>query len=177
MITARTKAFGIGAGITGVLALATLAGMLFLVQQKARAYETERHARAMHAAAQKELRSLEALVGETAGDRSALAEYILTEDSVVDFLSHIEDLARIQGVAAETRSLAVEPMQDTDVFEQLTVEVAVTGPFAPVTQILSLLESLPYQVHVRTVTIERVEGIARSDRWRATYRVYVTKYK
>lgn len=177
MITARTKIFGIGAGIAGMLALAALSGMLFLIQQKAAAYEVQRHARAMHAAAEKELQSLEALVSETAGDREALARYILTEDSVVDFLSRIEDLARVQGVAAETRSLAVEPMQGTDVFEQLTLEVAVTGPFASVTQILPLLESLPYQAHVRTVLIERAEGAARSDQWHAAYRVYVTKYK
>lgn len=177
MITARTKAFGIGTSIAGVLALTALLGMLFLIQQKVVAYKVQRHARAMHATAERELQLLEALVSETTGEREALERYILTEDSVVNFLSRIEDLTRVQGVAAETRSLAVEPMQGTDVFEQLTLEVAVTGPFASVTQILPLLESLPYQVHVRTVTIERVEGAAGSNQWRAAYRIYVTKYK
>ncbi len=177
MITSETKIFGILAGVMCLLALCALGGMLYFIEQKDTAYVEALEARAMRIGTEKEMESFDALVAETAHDREELAQYMLTEDSIVDFLSLIGGLAQAQGVAAETRSLAVEAIPDDAIFEYLTLQVEVTGSFTAVTEMLPLLESLPYQVHVRAVTVEHPGGTAEGDLWRGSYHLYVTKYK
>lgn len=177
MITTETKIFSTGAAVAGFVALVALFGMFYLLERKDGRYEDELHARAVRVAIEKESASQKILLAETAADREELARFMLTEDTVVDFLSSLGNLARAQGVVMETRSLAVEPIIDTTVFEYLTLTVDVTGTFASVTDMLALLESLPYQVAVRSVVVERSSEQMGDDLWHGAYRVYVTKYK
>lgn len=177
MITSETKRLGIFAGVICTLALIALCGILYFIQKKDVAYNGALRARALRIATENEVKSLENLIIETANDREELAQHILTENSVGDFLSLIGNLAHTRGVTAETRSLAVEAIKGNDIFEYLTLEVGVTGSFESVTQMLPILESLPYQVHVRAVTVERISEAKGDDLWRGSYRLYVTKYK
>jgi Tfp pilus assembly protein PilO len=177
MRTSETKTFGMVAGTLCVLAFLALGGMLYAIQQKDATYTNQLRVRATAAATEKEAELLGTMLAETANDRAELTKYVLTEDSVVDFLSLIGDISRTQGVSAETRSLAVESIESTEVFENLTLEVDVTGSFQSVTEMLSVLESLPYQVRVESVTVERTSEAKGDTLWRGAYHLSVTKYK
>lgn len=177
MLTSETKTLGAASFAIFGVALLVLGGMAYFVYKKNAVYEEQMHARAVRTATEREVQSLGRILDETAQDREALTGYVLTEDSVVDFLSHISELARSQGVTAETRSLAVAPIEGNKTFEYLTLEVTVLGSFESVTRMLSLLESLPYQVSVRTVTVDRTAKEGGPSLWRGAYRLYVTKYK
>ena len=177
MITPETKTFSISAGIVCAVALVVLGGMLYLIERKDGLYEHEQSRRATHAAIEREFASQTALLAETAADRKELARSMLTEDTVVDFLSLVGTLARAQGVVAETRSLAVESIEGNETFEYLTLTMDVTGAFSPVMETLVLLESLPYQINIRTTTVERADAQTGDGLWQGRYRLYVTKYK
>lgn len=151
--------------------------MGFLTWRKDRVYEERLAARALRIATEKEAKSLGRLADETAADRAELSGFILTEDTVVDFLSIIGALGRAKGVTTETRSLAVEAIEESDTFEYLTLEVGVLGSFSSVIEMLSLFETLPYQVQVRSAFVDRASDEQDTTLWRGSYRLYVTKYK
>lgn len=178
MRTAKTKMCGIFSGVLCGLTLVAFGGMLYLINKEYAAYDNELHARATSVATEKEASSLNALMTETADNREALAHYVLTEDSIIDFLALIGTLAHTNGMVASTRSLAVEPIPGNTVFEYLTLGVDVTGSFESITYLLALLESLPYQVHLRAVTVEQTRDESKKDSlWHGLYHLYVTKYK
>ena len=125
-----------------------------------------------------QLDSLLALVERTAEERATLASYMLTNESVIDFLSDIEHMARARNLALETRSLTVEPIAKNETFESLALVVDVTGNLDEVSSMLALIEAMPLQVSVSGVTLTRVgdtlEGIPQ---WRGSFDVRATKYK
>jgi hypothetical protein len=176
-MTKETKVLGIVAITIFLLALGALGAMIYFVYQKDAAYEAGLAARDVRTATEKDAQALGRLAAETAADRTELAQYVLTEDSVVGFLALIDRLASAGDVTWETRSLAVEPIAGSDRFEQLTLEVGVTGSFAAVTRMLSLFESLPYQAEIRSVKISRLNEVQEPPIWRGAYRLFVTKYK
>lgn len=177
MVTAETKTVAIFSGSVCAIILIVLCGMLYVIDKKDALYTNELRARAARNVAAKEAKLLAARMSETARDRETLAQYVLTENSVADFLSLIGNLGRARGVTVQTRSLAVAPIDGSEVFEQLTLEVDVTGSFASATQMLSLLESLPYQVRVQTVTVNRANEAKGDGLWLGAYHLSVTKYK
>ncbi len=177
MLTSETKTFAIFSGVICGLAFLALGSIVYLIQTQDAAYADRLQVRATRIATDKQAESFNKLVAETASDRTELTQYILTEDSVVGFLSRIGNLAHARGLTAETRSLAVKPIEGNTVFEYLTLEVDVTGPFEPVTQMLSVLEALPYQVQVRTVSVERASETKGGMLWHGSYHLSVTKYK
>lgn len=177
MYTSETKLFFVFSILAFLLAIGAAGGVGYLVWQKDLAYEERLAARALRIATEKEAKSLGHLAEETAADRKELSGYILTEDTVVDFLSMIGTLGRAKGVTTETRSLAVESIEGSDTFEYLTLEVGVLGSFSSVVEMLSLLETVPYQVQVRSAAVDRASDIQGAILWRGAYRLSVTKYK
>lgn len=175
MITAETKRFALAAALTLLAALVASAGIFVALRQKERAYTAEREVQATRAAAREDAATATRLLADTARDRAELESYMLTEDSVVNFLSRIETLARSRGAAAKTDSIAVEPIEGSEIFETFTVSVEAVGSFSMVTDLLPLFESLPYQLAVRETKIERADEESETL-WRGVYRLAVTKY-
>ncbi len=190
-MTTETKKLAMLSGTLCVLATAGLCGMWYMVARVDARYREELHTHATQRAVEERVKSVNKFLAETAQDRDALTQYMLTEDSVAVFLSRIEGLAKSLGMKAETKSLAVKPIIDisipkdkkspagkeSETFEYLTLEVRTAGSFPAVMKMLSLLELLPYQTQVRSVAIEHVGEIETTDMWQGTYQLYVTKYQ
>ncbi len=177
MLTTRTKIFG-GLALSALaMAIAAAAGIIYMIAATETALAEQTHRLAKQHAVERELSALTALIEETREERALIASYVLTEDSVVSFLSDIEAAAAEQGVTIGTRSLAVTPIAGNATFEELTLEVAVLGPYEAVRAMLAIYETLPYQVSIRSVVIERISNTEGASAWRGTYQIAVTKFK
>lgn len=174
-MSSQTKTFGAVAACVGCGLLALSIGMVYAVHAKMRMLAEKEQTRAERIAIERESDSLSALIEETAQDRTMLAEAVLTEDTVVAFLAELEEAAREQGLSVQTRSLAVAPLEGSTTFEYLTLEVEVQGSYTEVRNILELYETLPYQLRVEQVVIEKRDADSVSPLWQGTYTLYVTK--
>lgn len=109
---------------------------------------------------------------KTKNERALLTSQILKDENVIELLSLIETLGKEQGTELKTSSLTVEKIDQK--FETLVVNLEVVGPYTSVTQILGLLEHLPYQATVSSVQMERMdEGI--QGKWKGVFTLKVTK--
>lgn len=121
------------------------------------------------------LSSMERLIEETASERAELAELILTEEDVVDFLSLIETLGKEQGVIFKTESL--KPLEGKTQFDELELDLSVSGDEKQVRNMLRVLESLPYKSSIERVSFSREGGGEKGNNWLGLFTLQVTKYK
>ena len=121
------------------------------------------------------LASMERLVMETEAERAELAGLILKEEDVVDFLALIETLGKEQGVVFKTESL--KPIEGKTTFDELELNLSVTGKEKNVLNMLRLLESLPYKSSVERVSFSRNGGNVEDATWLGLFTLRVTKYK
>lgn len=111
---------------------------------------------------------------KTKNERALLSSQILKDDDVIGLLSLIETLGKEQSVDLKTSSLNVEKIDQK--FETLIVNLEVVGQYSAVTQILDLLEHIPYQATVSSVQLERMdEGV--HGKWKGAFTLKITKYK
>lgn len=119
-------------------------------------------------------KSLTVSLEKTKNERALLSSQILKDTNVIGLLSLIESLGKEQGVDLKTSSLNVEKIDQK--FETLVVNLEVVGPYSSVTQILNLLEHIPYQATISSVQLERVEEGA-NGKWKGMFTLKVTKFK
>jgi hypothetical protein len=135
-----------------------------LYDERLRAAEAEVQARALSA--------LEETVRNSKDDRERLAGYILKEEEIIDLLSLIELIAREQGVTFTT-TLTTAPIDD--VFEELIMNASIEGSFNGVMRMLRIVETIPEQSTVPTVTIAK-GGSEDVEAWSASVAIHITKY-
>lgn len=124
--------------------------------------------------------SLVRLVENTKDKRDLLATYFVGQDGVADFLKELENLGDVAKTDNEIVSVAVGALGgevQNDHFEKLTVALTIQGSFARVMNMLSLVESLPYPVHLLQVHIEKVESKSKTQEWLASLSIAVLKMK
>lgn len=116
---------------------------------------------------------------DTEEDRSKLRQFIIGDDDVANFLELVENTARGQGLQVATKAVTVEPIKDTALFEQLSLTLEVEGEYQGVASMISLLETLPYQVSITSVALERtsLKGDVAPQVWRGRFMMKVTKEK
>lgn len=173
MLSRNTKTVAV---IAATLFGVTLAGLLVFVVllQKQEALLQEKHqALKRQQVYEQELVSLLELVSNSAEDRSELNNYLLgaTEEDVVELLGLIETIGREQGVALKTSSISVTPKDDT--FARLTMAISLEGSYPLLTHMITLLENLPYQSKITTVTLSR--GSETSNTWTGSLNLEVTQ--
>ena len=93
---------------------------------------------------------------------------MLKDEEVINFLATIEELGREQHVELKTSRLQVDGIDDT--FEELVVEITITGSYDSVLHMLSLFETFPYQSYVSIFTDNQVS-------WSGNFTIHVTKFK
>lgn len=178
MIQQKTKIVALVSGILIVLSSAAFFGFLYLVSKHEQTLQDE-----LRAAAEAESRSnaLDALIEvteKTAEERKALAEVILKEENIIEFLSLIETVAREQGVTVKTNSLTPIPLSSD--FDTLEIGFELKGDYATVLHVIRLLEMVPYQstlTRVLLANLSDAENSVDSDVWQATVSMTVTKYR
>lgn len=174
MLNTKTKTVATIALLTLLLSGGIFGALLYQVHEKKLMFHSGLRERAESLATNRQLDALVGLVDETAEERARLSAYVLAEDSVINFLTLIEDLAAEHGVDIETRSLSVDPIGGDDLFEQLTLTIEVRGTYTQVSHMLRIFEALPYQADIHRVTLGR---IGNGNEWTGTFSVRVTKFK
>lgn len=173
MIHTRTKIIaGISLGL-GFAALAVYLGFFWVVSNHKQTLYDERFRAAEAEVQSRALSALETTVATSKEDREKLSGYILEEEEIIDLLSLIELTAREQGVTFST-TLNTAPIDD--VFEELVMQASIEGSFDGVMRMLRILESIPEQSTIPSVTMSL--GGAENERvWTAAIIIHVTKYK
>lgn len=100
---------------------------------------------------------LNELVENTATEREALKQYMLSEEDTILFLAEVEAVGKEQGTELVTDSLSVT--QNSDGKDQLTMKLSIDGPEELVMKMLSILETLPYHSEVKDLSLSR--GVQR----------------
>lgn len=98
------------------------------------------------------------LLEETAEERAELAAYVLTEDSVIDFITEIERSAAARGLDFSTES--IEPIKTKDeFFDQISLQFSFSGTPAAAIEQLAQIETIPYHCRIKTVAVQHtLEG-------------------
>ena len=174
-MTQHTKIIGIIAILLFASSLGLLVGSLLFLQKTDGELNEKRIQIAKIQNNERELTSLTRLVEETAEERVLIDSYLLHEEEVIDFLALIESLGREQNVELQTTSLTVQPLND--VFDQLRINVSVTGPYSSVVHMLKLFETLPYQVTVLKTSLSQASDNSQTSLWNGLFDLQVTKYK
>lgn len=104
-----------------------------------------------------QLSALEKLAFETKEERAKLASYIIPDQGVIVFLSLLESTARTQGVSPTTHTIATQLLTGEKGFEELVVNMSLTGALEDIEKVIHLYESMPYQIRIEHVTLH-VEG-------------------
>jgi len=174
MIHTRTKIIaGIALGLCAG-ALALYLGFFWIVNNHKETLYEER-TRAAEAEVQAEaLSALEETVMSSKDDREKLANFILADEEIIDFLSLIERTAIDQRVKLTVEDLKTLPIDDT--FEDLLIPTKIDGSFDGVMRMLRILETIPEQSSIPSITLSKGES-GSADEWTAHVEIRVTKYK
>lgn len=175
MITKQTKAVGIIGAIALLGGIAVFVGLLYVVSVRQESLQKLVQEQSVAEAKQTQLTALADLVIDTKEDREMLASHVVTENSVIDFLSLIEETARGQGLEIKTKSLNVRPLSGNEIFELLTLTTEIQGTLDGVLVMIALFESLPFQITILNVSLDNVAGDNVGTEWRGTFNIEVTK--
>lgn len=176
MMTQRTKITGFAAIMFALMTLVGVAVFLFMLSRMNAAFEERQNEVAARQAREQALAALERRVLETEDERAALTNFILPHEGVVDLLSLIELLGVEQHVLLQTQSVDVVPLGGSNEFETLKVTVLATGSYEGVLHILELLEQLPYQSELTSVTMTKSVRGTVPGAWDGTFTIAITKY-
>ena len=98
-------------------------------------------------------KKLSNLINETVHEREELRSFLLTEEQTSIFLTDVENIARSQGVTLSTNSLKV--VQQEESFDQLIIQFELEGRTDNVKKMLMVLETLPYNSHISSLSFVR----------------------
>lgn len=161
-----------------VVGAGSYGGIWYLLRMSEAKVETYAAQHAQAEAKRSEITALERLYAETQLDRVALRTFVIEKDGVADFLELIEGIARRHGLEPTTRSLAVEEVPHFPEFEALALTLEVGGAYEHIVTMLPIIEALPYQAEIRSVSLER-SGTSETgdDLWRGVFMLRVSKEK
>lgn len=173
MIHARTKIVALIA-----FALFTAAciayGAFFWVVSGHKERLGEERLRAAEAEAKKQsLSTLEATVLASAEERARIQEFVLADEDIIELLSLIERTGREQNVTVTTDSLIVNPRDE--MFEELNMSLTLTGSFDSVMRMLRILEALPQQSRIPSLTLTKIVEEGQTE-WEGRIELRVTKF-
>lgn len=174
MITKHTKIIGIIALPTFIVSVVGY-GVLSYVILEREAELNEQQQRSVNAQAHvQELVLLKRTAEESNAERAQLESYVLRDEAVIDFLSLIETIGREQGTVLTTQSLDVTAREGQ--FEELRIEIGISGTYENIVRALRILETLPYQTHLSSLDFSR--GSAGDGTvWSAKTTLFVTKFR
>lgn len=145
-----------------------LIGLVYLIESDAETLRAQARELAFKKAQAEEQFETSRLLEQTADERNSLREYILTEGTVIDFISTLESIAAEQGLSFSTQAITPEVTKDA-LFDNLTMGFAFSGPKENVSYLVKVLESVPFRSQIDAVTLrEEDDGV-----WTATVKLFV----
>lgn len=125
---------------------------------------------------------------DSAEDREKINSYLVTEDTVVDFIQVVESLGRDAGVGLDVNLVSFEEVSVGEdpkaekVETKLLIQMVSNGNWQNTFQFIALLENLPYKISfqklgliLQEIQIEGEEGTIRE--WRGDYEIHVVTNK
>jgi ACT domain-containing protein len=96
------------------------------------------------------------VLNETLDQRTMLKSYYLAQESdSINFLNHVETLARDLGVSLKTNNLDTVSIDDRT---WITTSFSFSGREGDVKKFVSVLETLPYVLELTSVNLETESG-------------------
>ena len=176
-MTSRTRHILILTGLALIGAIGVYGAAWFFLERSADTIREYDAARMEAMVQEQELRQIESLYADSAKDRETLRAFVIGKDGVFEFLELIEGVSREQGLSPSTRSVQVEKSEGGDRFEVLSLTLEVTGAYGDIKALLPIIESLPYQVEVRSVSLEQSVRNDEQGGWRGVIVLRVSKEK
>lgn len=128
-----------------------------------------------------QLRDVQNLIRDTEGDRERLDNYIVGNESIVDFLEVIEGLEQYTEAEISIKTIGENDTGEFESIEQLELNLTAEGSWGAVYHFFVLLESLPYRINISQV---QFNSLGRStseedaiDRWRGIFVLSAAKIK
>jgi len=111
------------------------------------------------------LRSIKNLMNDTKEERERIADFFVQPNGAVDFIEMIDSLGGIAGVKLEVESVGVEALKsETDAdSESFRLSLKTKGSWDNTIHLLSLLESLPYQISFESARFQKISGESSPD--------------
>lgn len=156
MSTRKTKLIAIIASIYALGALLIVSFVIYRVHTQGTQVEVSVQTIANSNAKIKAYKDLWVQFEATKEERSALSEFVLTEDEAGTFLTEIERIGTSQGVSITTSSLKVEKVADSA--DELRMQFILEGSESGVKKMITMLETLPYRSSLTSLTFTTQEN-------------------
>lgn len=140
--------------ISGAL---TLVGLVYLIEGNAIKLQERVGAIAYQKAQEEERYETERLLEETKEERDALSSFVLTEGSVIDFITNIESIAGSLGLDFNTKSITPEETKKKN-FDELSTQLSFSGSKPAVEKLVVVFETIPYHSYIRDLNVRQSEG-------------------
>lgn len=176
----KTKKLFLTFLVLSVFGLAFDITVFFVIKQRTEAVSIAENQLALAAEKANSLKSVKALMDDTAERRAKVGTFFIKDDKVVDFLDSLDTLGTQNGVKLAINSVAVAPLSKTSssYLEQLNIKVQVEGSWSNVYRFLTLLETMPYKVSWGRVGFDQVSGSAgKQSIWQGVFDVSIVKLK
>ncbi len=158
-------------------AVGVYGGSLYLLSIKEASVQSLIQEKVITEKREHEASALTALLENTVREREQLRAFVVTEQGVITFLEEIEEIGRERGVETVI-TVSTQPLEGSSVFEHLALSVQFQGSYVSVRAFLSALETLPFQITLQSVNLDRVGGEGETlSQWRGTSTFRVTKEK
>lgn len=123
---------------------------------------------------QRQFVALEKEYVESEKDRRMLKNFVVAKEGATDFLELVESMGRAQGLKVAIKSAQDQALKESTTFELLVISLEVSGSYTSLTSFLPLIESLPYQTEIASVSLEQIGG---EGEWRGLFDLRVVKEK
>lgn len=128
---------------------------------------------------------IERTVEELADEQAILESYLVTEDTVVDFIQSIESVAQDGGVDLDVNLVNFEGVKapgeqtaDEEADQILQIQMVSLGNWVDTFQFIALVENMPYSIQFERASLQLQEtqlegGEGALIEWRGDYELHV----
>jgi Tfp pilus assembly protein PilO len=156
-----------------VISMCVYAGFLYEVSRSGKRLQEWSNKQIEQVSREQQFSALEKLYEESEKDRAVLKNFVVTHEGVANFLALMENAGRNRGLLVNIRSVQISPIKDSPSFETLKVSVEVGGTYEGLVDFLPVIESLPYQIEITSVSLNHIEGTS----WKGLFELQVVKEK
>jgi Tfp pilus assembly protein PilO len=126
--------------------------------------------------------SLQSIVKDTEGKRQELAAFLLLNDMEITFVEQLETLAKGSGLSVKTNNISSIFSGTVATVKNLQIQLETTGSWSDIMFFSDQLESLPYNIRIQGVSLNRQSGlvsgktvVSRGSPWTAIFDISVTE--
>lgn len=137
-----------------LLGAAAFIGLVYVIEKNAIELRDRVSAIAYSKAQQEERYETQRVLEETKEERAQLSQFVLTENSVVDFITGLETQANALGLEFNTQAITPEETKDP-LFDELSMKFNFSGSQVMVERMIAILETIPHLSYIRDISIRQ----------------------